>query len=319
MMTLFFLTDEHTIYCKLRQRHRQPCGSPTVREGPKAATGTVHNSSILHGRICGPGRLIKGSAKMNGENIEELHIGSAKRPAAVGSRLKVGLAILAVLGLVVAGKVLPLGEYAGNFQNWVTGLGLLGPVAVIVLYIIACVLLVPGLILTVVTGAIFGVVYGTMIVSVGSTLGAAAAFLTGRHLARGWVTQKIGSGGRFATLDQAIEREGFRIVLLTRLAPVFPFNLLNYAYGLTRVRFSSYFFASWIGMLPGTVLYVYLGTAFGSFAKFAAEGREKTTGETLFLWGGLAVAILVVGYVTRLAKKAFDLAVAAEPEAENYY
>src|SRR5262249_61840093 len=128
----------------------------------------------------------------------------------------------------------------------------------------ATVFAVPGSLITLGAGAAFGLIRGTLAVSAGSTLGAAAAFLLGRTLARGWVEHKVANKPRFRALDQAIGAEGFKIVLLLRLSPVFPFNVLNYALGLTRVSFRSYLVASWIGMLPGTVMYVYLGAALGS-------------------------------------------------------
>jgi uncharacterized membrane protein YdjX (TVP38/TMEM64 family) len=146
-------------------------------------------------------------------------------------------------------------------------LGPWGPVIFVVLYIAAAVLFVPGSALTLGAGALFGVGLGSVCASVGATLGATAAFMVGRYLAREWVAKKIEGNPAFAALDRAVAAEGWKIVGLTRLSPAFPFTLLNYAFGLTRVSLRDYVLASWIGMMPGTVMYVYLG----SLARAAGE------------------------------------------------
>jgi uncharacterized membrane protein YdjX (TVP38/TMEM64 family) len=151
---------------------------------------------------------------------------------------------------------------------------------------------------------LFGVVTGTIAVSLGSTTGACAAFLVGRTIARDWVNQKVQGNARFSTVSDAVAREGFKIVFLTRLSPVFPFNLLNYAYGLTTVPFWKYALASWIGMLPGTVLYVYIGSTIGSLADLAAGNLHGGTAQTALKWVGFAVTILVTVLITRIARKA---------------
>ncbi len=179
-------------------------------------------------------------------------------------------------------------------------LGIWGPVLFIGIYIAATVFMVPGSVLTLGAGAVFGVAWGSIYVSVGATLGATTAFLVGRYLARDWVKRKVEGSERFAAIDKAVEREGWKIVGLTRLSPVFPFNLLNYAFGLTKVRFWHYVGASWIGMMPGTVLYVYLG----SIAKAATVSGERSPGEWALYGVGLVATIAVTVYVTRIAKKA---------------
>src|SRR5690606_8718943 len=132
--------------------------------------------------------------------------------------------------------------------------------AFIATYIVAAVLVVPGSVLTLGAGFVFGLPLGIVLVSVGSVLGAAAAFLVGRFFARDWVADRVARLPRFRALDSATRHDGFVIVCLARLSPLFPFNLLNYGLGLTGVRFRDYFFATWIGMLPATTLYVYVGT-----------------------------------------------------------
>lgn len=184
--------------------------------------------------------------------------------------------------------------------NWVGQLGKWGPVLFIGLYIVATVLFLPGSALTLGAGAIFGVVWGSVYVSIASTLGATAAFLVGRYLARGLIARTIEGNARFTAVDRAIAMEGWKIVLLTRLSPVFPFALLNYAFGITRVKLGHYVLASWIGMMPGTVMYVYLG----SLAQAATGQRIRTTGEWALYGIGLLSAVIVTVLVTRIARQA---------------
>jgi uncharacterized membrane protein YdjX (TVP38/TMEM64 family) len=151
---------------------------------------------------------------------------------------------------------------------------------------------------------------GTITVSIGSTLGACAAFLVGRTFGRDWIAGKIAGNKKFAAIDEAVGKEGFKIVLLTRLSPVFPFNLLNYAFGLTKVSFWKYAFASWIAMLPGTIMYVYLGAGLRSLTDVATGDVGKNTATTIFFWFGLAMAVVVTVIVTRIAKKALNQTIA---------
>ena len=199
-----------------------------------------------------------------------------------------------------------------DLRSWIAGLGLWGPVVLAAMYVVATVLFVPGLILTMAAGSFLGVLVGTVTGSVGSTIGAGAALLVGRTVARRRIERKVAGSAKFAAIDEAVARQGFKIVLLTRLSPIFPFNLLNYAYGLTKVRFGHYALASWIGMLPGTLMYVYIGSGLGSLLEI--ETREKGLPERIFFWVGLALTIGVVVLVTRVARKALKEAVAdAEP------
>ncbi len=218
----------------------------------------------------------------------------------------------AVLAVVVALSVLPfflpLQEPIKEFLNWVHGLGAWGLVALALFWIPAAVLLVPGTAITLAGGALFGVPEATAAISLGSTAGACAAFLVGRTVARPWVERQIAGNARFQAVDRAIAAHGFKIVLLLRLSPVFPYNLLNYALALTRVSFRDYALASWIGMLPGTVMYIYLGSTVGELA--ALFTRQRTPAELAFYLAGLAVTVIVTVYVTRLARRALDRAIA---------
>ena len=185
---------------------------------------------------------------------------------------------------------------------WIDGLGPWGAVLFIALYVVACVILLPGSVLTLGAGVVFGLVKGSVIVSVAATLGATAAFLVGRYLARDWVARKIEGNEKFKSIDDAVAREGWKIVGLTRLSPVFPCNLLNYAYGLTKVSLRDYFFASWVGMLPGTVMYVYLGSLAGSLAALGHQGGGRTPAQWALYAVGLGATIAVTVYVTRIAR-----------------
>ncbi len=241
------------------------------------------------------------------DNVTADHAAApARRARGRMTRLIVLVALIAAL--LVAAGLLPVREYFESALSWVEGLGVWGPVALAVIYTFACVLMAPGSVLTLAGGALFGPLWGTVTVSIASTLGASLAFLVGRTFARSWVAGKVSANPRFAAIDEAVGREGFKIVLLTRLSPIFPFNLLNYAYGLTKVNFRSYFFASWIGMLPGTVMYVYVGHVLGSLTEVFA-GRQKAWYEWVFLAAGVAAAVAVALFVGHVARKALRSAV----------
>ncbi len=215
--------------------------------------------------------------------------------------------IVAAVVLVVLFRTFNVQELLRASLDWIQGLGALGPVVFIVLYIVATVFFLPGSILTLGAGFVFGLVKGFVIVSVASTMGAVAAFLVGRYLAREWVARKVEGNARFAAIDRAVGEAGWKIVGLTRLSPVFPFNLLNYAYGLTSVSVRDYFLASWIGMIPGTIMYVYFGTVAGSLATLGAGGGaegEAAVGQLALKLVGLLATVVVTVYITRIAKKA---------------
>jgi len=231
-----------------------------------------------------------------------------RAPRSVGLWIAAG----AVVVLVTLSFVLPVKEYFVNVLEWIDELGVWGPVFLAAIYILACVLFLPGSILTLGAGFLFGPVKGTITVSIASILGATAAFLVGRFLARDWIAAKVAGRPKFAAIDQAVGREGFKIVFLTRLSPVFPFNALNYGFGLTNVPLWKYFLASWIGMLPGTVMFVYLGATLGTLADVAAGRRERTPGEWIFFIVGLAVTVVVTVVVTRIARRALRRSVDAQ-------
>jgi pyruvate/2-oxoglutarate dehydrogenase complex dihydrolipoamide dehydrogenase (E3) component/uncharacterized membrane protein YdjX (TVP38/TMEM64 family) len=206
----------------------------------------------------------------------------------------------AAVALVLALKYLHVQDFLKAALDWIGKLGPWGPVIFVGLYVVATVLFIPGSVLTLGAGAVFGVALGSVCVSISATLGATAAFLVGRYLARDAITRKIEKNEKFAAIDRAVADQGWKIVLLTRLSPVFPFTLLNYAFGLTRVKLGHYVLASWLGMIPGTLMYVYLG----SLVNVGAGHRQRTPGEWILYGVGLLATIAVAVFVTRVAKKA---------------
>ena len=223
-----------------------------------------------------------------------------------GSRGRFALSALLVVAVLVL--LYLFGRAAGQsiprFAQWVAGLGLWGPLVFILGYAAATVAFIPGSLLTLAAGAIFGLVRGTLYTFAGATLGAAAAFLVARYGARRAIARKIAGSPHFAAIDEAVSTEGFKIVALLRLSPVFPFNFLNYALGLTRVRFLDYLLAS-IAMLPGTLLYVYYGKAAGSLAAVAGGVKaERGTAYWVALGIGLLATLVVTTFITRLARRA---------------
>lgn len=199
---------------------------------------------------------------------------------------------------------------------WIGEQGALGYLVFVAVYVFATVFFIPGSILTLGAGFVFGVVTGTVVVSVASTLGAFAAFLVGRYLARGWVAGKTEHNPRFRAIDEAVGREGWKIVLLTRLSPIFPFNLLNYSYGLTGVTAPAYFFASWIGMLPGTVMYVYFGSLAANLATLGQASSSRGAVQWVLYGVGLVATVAVTVFVTRLARRALGKTLEVETDGE---
>jgi uncharacterized membrane protein YdjX (TVP38/TMEM64 family) len=212
----------------------------------------------------------------------------------------------ALVLLAAAVIALPVSDWLRLALMWTAAHRAIAAVSFIALYIVATVALVPGILLTLAAGALFGLALGTLMVSIGSVLGATAAFFLGRTLAREWIRRHIESWPKMQALDRALGSRGFWIVLLTRLSPVFPFILLNYAYGITGVRPRDFILASWIGMLPATVVYVYAGSAAASLAQ-ALTGKVGAGGARhILLWVGLAATVAVTVLVTRLARQRLE-------------
>ncbi|MBA3467126.1 MAG: TVP38/TMEM64 family protein [Gemmatimonadaceae bacterium] len=213
-----------------------------------------------------------------------------------------GAAALAIIAaLFLLGRV--AAEPLRSFATWVNGLGALAPVVFIAGYVVATVAFVPGSILTLAAGAIFGLVRGTVYVLIGATLGAAAAFLVARYAARPMVERKLAGNERFQRIDRIIEQQGGKMVVLMRLSPLLPFNALNYALGISKVRFLSYLLGS-VGMIPGTLLYVYYGKLAGDLTALGGREVERGAEYYLFLALGLIATIAVAVIAARAGKRA---------------
>lgn len=196
--------------------------------------------------------------------------------------------------------------------------GAVGVLAFVVLYVVATVAFIPGSLLTLGAGVVYGVVQGSCYVFIGASLGAILAFLVGRYIARDWVAKKIHANSKFEAIDEAVKQEGFKIVLLTRLSPVFPFNLLNYAFGITAVSLRDYALGC-VGMIPFTILYVYVGSLAGSLASLDTSTESATPVLQWTLRGiGFAATIAVTLYITRLARKALAESVPEAKISQNF-
>jgi uncharacterized membrane protein YdjX (TVP38/TMEM64 family) len=222
------------------------------------------------------------------------------------TRVAIGAVVL--IALVLLGR--QLSSQLPRLTAAVEGFGVWGPVVFIAAYAVACVAFVPASLLTLGAGALFGVVKGTIFVLIGATLGSLGAFLIARYVARDWVAHRVQRDPRFAAIDRAIAEQGRKVVFLLRLSPVIPFNVLNYALGLTKVRVVDFFVAS-IGMLPGTLLYVYTGNL-ASVVVGAAGSAAPPRGPAFYavLVIGLLATAAVTILITRVAKRALTEATA---------
>jgi len=221
------------------------------------------------------------------------------------------VAIALVAGLVTAALTLPIDDWLLALVGWVRAVGAAGVAVYAAVYVTATLLLLPGSALTAGAGFAYGPLWGALLVSPVSVLAATLAFVLGRTVARDWVARRVSRAPRFAAVDEAIGHSGFKIVLLLRLSPLFPFNLLNYGLGLTRVRLRDYVLGSFLGMLPGTALYVYLGSLVTSASELLSgkSSGAGALGQALY-WVGLAATIAVTVLVTRVARRALDRAIA---------
>jgi uncharacterized membrane protein YdjX (TVP38/TMEM64 family) len=230
-----------------------------------------------------------------------------------GVRYAIG--VIAVAALLAALLFLPVNQWGLLLVEWIRSAGALGVLVYALAYVLATLFLLPGSILTAGAGFAYGPVWGTLLVSPVSVLAATLAFVLGRTLARNWVSRRMEQHPRFAVINEAIGQSGFKIVFLLRLSPIFPFNLLNYALGLTGVRLRDYLIASFLGMLPGTFLYVYLGSLVTNASELLSGRRPSVGvwGQVLY-WGGLAATVLVTALITRIARRALNRALQHKTE-----
>ncbi|WP_083682220.1 TVP38/TMEM64 family protein [Archangium sp. Cb G35] len=215
------------------------------------------------------------------------------------------VAVTGVVALVLAITLLPVDTWLLGLVERIRGMGLTGAVLYVAVYGVATMLMVPATVLNLGAGFVYGPVYGTLLVVVASNLSSLASFMLGRTVLRERVARRLAGQPRFTAVDTAVAARGFKVVLLLRLSPVFPFSFLNYSLSLTRVRLRDYAPATTLGLLPATMLYVYLGSLVTSAAQLS-QGERPDTGLSgqLFFWGGLAATVLATVYITRLARRA---------------
>ena len=203
------------------------------------------------------------------------------------------LLLVAVVVIIIISAKLGVGEKLGALQDWIRSLGVLGPLVFTVVYAVATVAALPGSALSILAGAIFGPVLGVITVIFAATLGASLAFLVSRYLARSSIEKWLEGNEKFLKLDELTAKHGDIMVAITRLVPIFPFNLLNYGFGLTRVSFRTYAVWSFVCMLPGTILYV-VGSA--AVAEAVREGKVP--------WILVVVVVLILGIIAVLGRQA---------------
>jgi len=206
--------------------------------------------------------------------------------------------------MILLANALPFLQWMVDFIHWAKSMGATGGAIYAFFYIAGTALFFPGLPLTLGAGFLYGAIIGTLVVSPASVAGATLAFLIARYVARNWVTRRLKKYPQAAAIDRAIEKNGFKAVVLLRLQPVLPFNILNYALGLTSIRLRDYVLASWIGMFPATVLYVYLGSVMNDISDLLRGRPNSGIAGRLLLWGGLAAIVVLVWWLGRIAKKA---------------
>lgn len=217
-------------------------------------------------------------------------------------RLLIGIVAL----FVAAAYFLPVAAWTTSLAERARQTGGMGVAVFFIAYVAATVALVPGSILTLAAGFAYGPLWGLAIVSPASVAGATAAFLLGRTLLRDWAVRKTRGSPHLRAIERAVEREGFKLVLLLRLSPLIPFNLLNYGLSLSNVRLGTYVVASAVGMLPATALYVYLGSLAPTAAQLSAAGEGGGSSRMLLYAAGLAATIAAVFIATRAARRALQ-------------
>ena len=216
----------------------------------------------------------------------------------------------AVAAVIFASRFVDFGEWLRESLAWIRGLGALAPIAFILIYIVSCVMAVPASILTLGGGFLFGFGWGITYVLIGAILGAVASFLVGRYLARDWVARKVENNAKFKAIDEAIAREGWRIVLLARLAPIFPYAVLNYGFALTRVSLVHYALATAIGIVPAMFAFVY----FGSLATDLTNLNQGVKSASWLKWAIGGMTIVVAVFLTRIARRSLNRALSPQPE-----
>ncbi|MEX2271921.1 MAG: TVP38/TMEM64 family protein [Vicinamibacterales bacterium] len=222
------------------------------------------------------------------------------------TRARVAFLVLAAAAIAAAAYFLPLADWTATLAERARSTGPAGVALFVAAYVIATVAFLPGSLLTLAAGFAYGPIWGVAIASPASVAGAACAFLLGRTLLRGWAEARVGESARVRAIDAAVEREGFKMVLLLRLSPVIPFNALNYALSLSKVPVGTYVLASFLGMLPGTALWVYLGSLAPAAAGLSSAASGGGTARTVLYVLGLAATVAAAIIGARAARRALN-------------
>ena len=208
-------------------------------------------------------------------------------------------------------QISPLDKWLLVFLARLENSGFWGPLLFILLYIPACVLMFPDILPNAAAGAIWGISTGTVVVSVGRMLGSTATFLLARYITRRWQERRMATDPKFAAVARAVEREGFRFVLLLRLCPLFPVIMLNYGLGMTSVRLRSYMLGTLLGLIPRTMIVAYSGSGLRSVMDLASGQRLQAAGNPMFYWGGLALSLIVFVILAHKARQLIQEATSA--------
>ena len=206
--------------------------------------------------------------------------------------------------LALAAWQLPLGTYIEQALSWVEAHEKIAWLVFALLYIAAIVFILPASVFSLTAGYLFGIFQGWIIVVVTATIGAMIAFTVGRSLLRNWVVGKAEKMKNFNSLDEAVSQKGLFIVFLTRLSPVFPFSLINYVYGITKISLRNFSLATFFGIMPGSLLYVYAGSTAKNLQEVLSGNVEFSGAQQYLLYGGLIATLIVTIVITRIASKA---------------
>ncbi|KAI4349544.1 hypothetical protein L6164_010122 [Bauhinia variegata] len=235
-----------------------------------------------------------------------------------GFALRISLLLVLIAATAIAFTFLPIEKILKDFLLWIKqDLGPWGPLVLAIAYIPLTVLAVPASVLTLGGGYLFGLPVGFIADSIGATLGATAAFLLGRTIGRSYVLSKLKNYPKFQAVAVAIQRSGFKIVLLLRLVPLLPFNMLNYLLSVTPVRIGEYMLASWLGMMPITFAFVYIGTTLKDLSDIRHGWNEVSTSHWIFIVMGFGISVISLFCITRIAKASLDKALAEHAKMES--
>ncbi|KAI7984108.1 TVP38/TMEM64 family membrane protein slr0305 [Camellia lanceoleosa] len=241
-------------------------------------------------------------------------------PLSCSSLFRFSLFLLLFASIAFAFISLPVEKILKDFLLWIKqDLGPWGPPVLAIAYIPLTVCAVPASVLTLGGGYLFGLPVGFFADSIGATLGATAAFLLGRTIGRSYVISKLKNYPKFHAVAIAIQRSGFKIVLLLRLVPLLPFNMMNYLLSVTPVRLGEYMLASWVGMMPITFALVYVGTTLKDLSDVTHGWAEVSTTRWVLIAAGFMISVILMVYITKVAKASLDKALAENGDIEGIF